>query len=214
MKNQWNHFLTSVLGQASNHYLWLQSLSYLEYIGYRKMVKALGYDQLMSQSVQTHLSDEIEHSLLFKNQLKQLFSKDTQLKLGAVQKLQSIAENYFQSLDSAVEECVQKKYGDVPFLSYLETSLIIEKRAMQVYPSYQAQLAESSLKQTVLKVIRDEADHLKNLDRTLHQYPLLNQSQSQLTEIESQLFNHFLLEMSELSATPSEQLFEQFDPLS
>lgn len=166
----WTQFLAETLNEEVRHYLWLRSLSYLEYIGYRKMVKALQYQEV-NRGVYRHLSDEIQHSYL----LKELAEKSFEGRFFHVpleDKYIQCAESYFQDIDQAVHDWVAGLgQGERPFLCYLLTSYLIEKRAMVVYPQYYAQAPENSFKLILQKIIKDEREHLNYLQDHLTQLP-------------------------------------------
>lgn len=155
----WKNFLSEVVVDPSSHYLWLRSLSYLEYIGYRKIVKALSYEKV-SREVFHHLSDEIRHSYM----LKELADKISVEEEIFGQDFVNMAEGYFQDLDAEVDRWVkdQLKMQDA-FLCYLITSYLIELRAMIVYPCYYQKLQTNGERAVIQQIIKDEKEHLNYL---------------------------------------------------
>lgn len=170
-ENQICHlFFEQATSTKTNHYLWLRSLSYLEYIGYRKMVKALGYDEV-NRGVFHHLSDEIRHSFMLR-ELAEKKIQDTALSIEFSDELQLCAENYFQNLDQFIDDTVEEFQGEPnSFLCYLLVSYIIEKRAMKVYPQYLEYLSELDDKHIIQKIINDEKEHLHYLEKKLQLMP-------------------------------------------
>ena len=77
----WKALLDQVISVPAKHYLWLRSLSYLEYIGYRKMVKALGYDEV-NRGVFRHLSDEIRHSYMLRELAEKVLRGYTSVRIS------------------------------------------------------------------------------------------------------------------------------------
>ena len=188
-------FLEEVIPSEEKHYVWLRSLSYLEYIGYRKMVKALRYEKV-NRGVYHHLTDEIQHSFM----LRELADK----KLGGLKsepnfgtEHQEMAENYFQDIDSFVEDWLQRMIqAKNPFLCYLLVSYVVEKRAMQVYPQYFHQLGERAFKYTIQKIIQDEAEHLSYLEGKLREFPALGEANlTELFDFEEGRFVEFLRDL-------------------
>ena len=93
-----------------------------------------------------------------------------------------------------------------PFLNYLWVSYIVEKRAMQVYPSYFSELKEGPMRVLVQKVIKDESEHLSHLTGHLSSLKLpMPLDQMALPEFESKLFKNYLDQMLDV--------FEQKDSL-
>jgi len=192
---EWKSFLDDVVASEERHYLWLRSLSYLEYIGYRKMVKALGYDKV-NKGVYRHLTDEIQHSFMLRELAEKSFGR--QFKAEAFDReYQVIAEDYFQKVDAEIDERVRRLTAmKSPFLCYLLTSYIIEKRAMQVYPHYFSRLGEAPFKVIVQKIIKDESEHLAYLEGKMALWPEFGDEQSaELLAFEATCFSDYLQKM-------------------
>lgn len=191
-ENDWRIFLDEVIQSSHKHYLWLRSLSYLEFIGYRKMVKSLGYLGVEKGSFH-HLHDEIQHSFLLKEVAEKSFVEPEIRELFGHSFIE-IAENYFQSLDGAIQNWVKIQLGkDSPYLCYMLTSYLVEKRAMKIYPAYYHRLKETPLKFTLQKIIKDEREHLNYLEEKICQYPELEAiHQSALWDFEEDCFSRFI----------------------
>lgn len=174
------------------HYLWLRSLSYLEYIGYRKIVKSLGYEE-MGKGTYHHLSDEIRHSYMLKELAENCFEK-RYFHAFFDPSFIDIAETYFQAIDGAVNEWIVGRDGqERPYLCYMFVSYLIEKRAMVVYPEYFSCLQDREAKLIIQKIINDEKDHLSYLEDRLATLPeTLDFKSSPVWEFEDRCFNKFL----------------------
>ncbi len=192
---EWSHFLEKVLASDLNHYLWLRSISYLEYIGYRKMVKAVPYQEV-EQGVFRHLSDEIQHSFMLKEMAQKTFEQ-IQVSQSTLDELVEISEEYFQGIDQMANEWVSRVLGKEDRLScYVWVSYMIEKRAMQVYSSYLSRIVHTPLKTMIQKIIRDESEHLNYLENQIPQLPeALSPEHSPLLESEKPFFDQFLNRM-------------------
>lgn len=167
---KWTRFLQDILNSEAAQYHWIRSLSYLEYIGYRKMVKALGYGG-MGQDVYHHLTDEIRHSYMLKELAGRIFDGKFQ-HVPFEKDLVALAESYFHDVDEAVHQWVLASSGEErPFLCYLLTSYVIERRAMTVYPSYFTHTQEADAKIILQKIIKDEREHLSYLENCLASLP-------------------------------------------
>jgi hypothetical protein len=193
----WVSFLDEVLSSDSKHYLWLKTLSYLEYIGYRKMVKAIPYTSV-DQEVFHHLSDEIQHSFMLKELAHKSFGGQS-FSDEALKQFANIAEAYFQGIDSHIHDWVLETTGEEnPFLTYMWVSYIVEKRAMKVYPQYFSKLTQSPLKIVLQKIIKDESQHLSYLEKMIEHFSFsLNLKESTLFEFEEGCFNSFLQQMKQ-----------------
>jgi hypothetical protein len=189
-------FLEDIVSFPQKNYLWLRLLSYLEYIGYRKMVKALNY-QDVQKGVFHHLTDEIRHSFM----LRELAEKTPGSESCAhsdLESLQQIGEDYFQALDAEVHDWVSLQTGgENPYLCYLLTSYLIECRAMKVYPLYFSRLNEAPAKYVIQQIIRDESEHLHYLQEKMGFLEELATLQaSELQVCERRLFGQLLSELS------------------
>jgi len=187
-------FLDQVTQNPSQHHLWLRALSYLEYIGYRKMVKAVPYAKV-STGVYHHLTDEIQHSFMLREIADKQFG--IALPMEQVASLVGIAEGYFQGLDSQVNDWIREGLGrEDPYASYVWVSYTIEKRAMKVYPQYLSKLSNQPLKLVIQKIIKDEADHLSYLEGVIGQFPEeISLKNAPVLQIEEKCFGGFLNEM-------------------
>jgi bacterioferritin (cytochrome b1) len=195
----WHQFLQEILASEAAHYHWLRSLSYLEYIGYRKMVKALDYGE-MNQGVYHHLTDEIRHSYMLKELARKVHDGKFQ-HVPFEKELVAMAESYFHDIDMAVHHWVVASSGEErPFLCYLLTSYLIEKRAMSVYPSYFNHIQEGDAKVIIQKIIKDEKEHLNYLENHLAALPEKSAfDQSALWQYESGRFHEYLNQIRQFS---------------
>jgi long-chain fatty aldehyde decarbonylase len=191
----WGSFLDEVTSSGYKHYLWLRSLSYLEYIGYRKMVKALDYHDV-HKGVFRHLTDEIRHSFMLKELAEKVFIGDVSKNLS-LQEIKAIAEDYFQGIDAAVHRWVfDLTAQENPYLCYILTSYLVEIRAMKVYPQYFSHLNEAPAKYIIQQIIKDESEHLSYLEDRLPLLPEFSSfKNSHLAEHEARGFLEFVKDM-------------------
>ncbi len=185
-------FLDDIFSSAPRHYHWLKSLSYLEFIGYRKMVKAVPFSEV-NHGVYHHLSDEIQHSFMFR-ELAEKISEGSSLSPESLSSITRIAEAYFQTVDEKTDQIVRETLGvENPYLCYLGVSYLVEKRAMKVYPSYFGKASNSSLKHVVQKVIKDESEHLAYLEGYINRFPGTGFLKDNLLfEVEEECFGRYL----------------------
>lgn len=195
-------FIEEVTGSPRKNYLWLRLLSYMEYIGYRKMVKALDYQEV-HKGVFHHLTDEIRHSFMLK-ELAEKSGGAVSLEVNELQELRQLGEEYFQSLDREVQCWVSQRSGaENPYLCYLLTSYLIEVRAMKVYPAYFASLSDAPAKYIVQQIIRDESEHLNYLQDRMRFIDLFSGlNESSLFLVEQSLFEDLLRGLSAQWSVP------------
>lgn len=188
----WKKQIIQFIKIPEMHYLWLKSLSYLEYIGYRKMIKSLP-QPITSNPVFQHLSDEIRHSFVFQK-LSEKLSESITVLPSFESPLIAVAETYFQGLDAKIEEWVVANFSSKqPEYCYMLTSYVIERRALEVYPFYHAQLEEGTAKSMVLQVIKDEREHLDSLETRFEKIPQLKKiKDAEIWALENILFNQYI----------------------
>ena len=149
-----SRFLERLIHDKHLHGLWLNTLSFLEYMGSRKIAKALPQEKF-NEVLLKHLSEEVRHSLYFKKQAHRVSSQNygfhkQELLAGAEARI------YFQNLDEKSKELAK---GHI-FLNYLLTTWIIEKRAVQVYTLYSQILHKSQSPFSLKPVLQEEKEHL------------------------------------------------------
>jgi rubrerythrin len=195
--NSFSPFLTEILSAPSRHYHWLKSLSYLEYIGYRKMVKAVPYSEV-NQGVYHHLNDEIQHSFMLRELAEKSLGENS-LTSEALKAMTQIAEDYFQGIDARAHRDVVEVLGtENPYLCYLGVSYAVEKRAMKVYPHYFSKLSQPSLKHVVQKIIKDESEHLSYLEGIINRFPPIEfLRDTSFLKAEEEHFNRYLEAMNQ-----------------
>jgi rubrerythrin len=170
------------------HGLFLNTLSLLEFAGARKIIKS---QKAESQSMEllSHAAEEIRHARVMKSMaLKMcpdLATYEPKHLLSG-----SAAWDYIQSVDSGVERELETPQ---PLLNYLYTTLIIEERAMEVYPLYAPILAELGFTQALKGLIAEEENHLKLTREAIVQGdPLSSQRLPRLYSLEQEAFSKFM----------------------
>ena len=157
LESRTSRFLETVISHKNLHGLWLNTLSFLEYMGTRKIAKAL-CQEIFNETLLDHLNEEARHSLYFKKLARRVASQ----KYG-FQKQELLAgpqvRAYFQNLDEMAEKISQKQ----PFLNYLLTTWTIEKRAVLVYNTYNCLLRQKKFSFSLNPVLQDEKNHLHNV---------------------------------------------------
>jgi rubrerythrin len=148
-------------------------LSYLEYIGSRKIFKTQEQG-VLNEAILRHASDEARHALILKTMIERLTPGENsgydpkELLCGYS------AYRYFQSLDSIVKKTLQNRkaeFKNFAYACYVYVSHIIEIRANWMYAIYAECLDEKKSTVSVTAIINDEKNHLsdteliiKNLD--------------------------------------------------
>jgi hypothetical protein len=181
--------LKAIGNRASVHSLFLNTLSLLEYIGCRKILKSQQEDSV-SEELLSHALEEIHHAKL----LKTLALKLSEGLLTSYQTQHLLCGHegraYFQTVDYAVEAAFEKKDKR---MNYLLTTFLIEERALKVYPIYSEYLTSLGYSNRLKSLVKDEHRHFKTVSEELNNSRKDYKSViAPLAEIETIAFNRFL----------------------
>jgi hypothetical protein len=164
MPDPLNQIISTVISSPALHAKWLNTFSYLEYIGFRKIVKSQNATGLSTETL-SHAVEEGRHALKLKKLAVKIGGKDfdnyDEHTLLCVRE----ATNYFQTLDRSCEKALE----DIPLeqrprFVYLWVTWLVEKRALLVYELYQAtNPGPGSLR----SLLAEEENHLQAVESEL-----------------------------------------------
>ena len=182
--------LERVITQDSLHARWLNTLSYLEYIGTRKILKSLP-SAILNKAFLEHIQEESRHSLFFKALAEKISGtekgyKEHELIAGIA------AKNYFKQVD---HYSVKFSFSN-PLVSYLYTTYVVEQRALAVYSFYQDLLKKSKKPFSIQAVLNDEKEHLDFvIQRLKGMDPLWQKNLDEISHFEHQKYFSLLVEV-------------------
>lgn len=144
MSNNLEELIPVIISSPDLHARWLNTFSYMEYIGFRKIVKSQDTSGLSAETL-AHAVEEGRHALKLKKLALKIggskfdrYEADTLL-------CQSEAEYYFQALDRHCESNLMSyEKNQKSRLTYLYVTWLVEIRALNVYKMYQAQLPKKT----------------------------------------------------------------------
>ena len=157
------HILEKIISCQKLHGRWLNTLSFLEYIGTRKILKSLPAD-ILDETLLSHIAEEAFHSLFFKKLARKLTANNYSFKEEEMLTPKE-CESYFQQLDQKAELISNGK----PELNYLYTTWIVETRAVNVYSLYNKILKEKQFSFTLNPILKDEEKHLMQVKHFIQQ---------------------------------------------
>jgi len=199
MNSNLHSLMRILVGNSELHARWLNTLSYLEYIGFRKIVKSQVADVLDLNTL-GHAVEEGRHALL----LKKLAVKKGGLQFNtyAAERLLCGEEagEYFQALDRACECHLASDSTSKPVarLMYLYVTWLIELRALSVYGIYQESLTERGMQPPLNSLLGEEDRHLAEVEMELLKLdPSFTDRSKELRAIEEKLSQKFILAMSQ-----------------
>ncbi len=141
----------------------LNTLSMLEYIGARKILKSQP-EESMSLMLLTHAAEELRHAKALKG-LAERLGGTSGMGYGANETLCGAeARAYFQTLDDRVAEQVGAQSMR---LAYLYETLLIEERALAVYPKLMEAFRSPWVMAAGRGILAEEDRHLEEIQREL-----------------------------------------------
>jgi hypothetical protein len=198
---QFQGFLQEISQHPLLHGRFLNTLSFLEYIGSRKILKSQRAESIHFE-ILSHVAEEIRHAQTFKKLSLKVsggvtssYSQD-HLFCGAE------AGAYFQTIDQSAAQSLGQPD---PWTNYLLTTLLIEERANQIYPFYEEILARVGHHGYLKTIVREENSHLQDITTEIQKHhPLTPALLNQLRILEDQAFTRFTRSLTrELARTLS-----------
>lgn len=170
---EFHHLLKKIVQEGSTHAKWLNTLSFMENAGARKISKC-EHPTLVSQIQLKHAAEEHRHAYYLKKQIGKI---DPELckTYESTELLAPIATSqYLHSLDVKACRYLQKAFNldktDIKYAAYLFVTYAIEVRADELYPVYQEALTEASSKIMVKSIILEEEGHLEEMINQLNEF--------------------------------------------
>lgn len=184
--------LTTITDSPELHAKWLNTLSFLENCGARK-IAACEHPTLVREEVLKHASEEFRHAHYLKRQINRVSSTSMStytlpFLLGGTATL-----HYLTALDLKTSRYL--KGQSLPSLkeaAYLLVTYAIEKRADELYPIYDAILRKRGSRITVKSILLEEKGHLEEMKEGLNQLPSGWIHASHISLIESNLCKKWL----------------------
>jgi hypothetical protein len=152
-------FIKQAMGDNDSHARWLNSLSYLEYRGSRKIMRALQSTD-MDDEILAHALEEVRHALFFKRLAIKVGGAKFRHYRGPTLLAEAAIKHYFFVLDQAAAERVAGLGGEVRAIVYRVVTWLIEERALKVYKEYETLLQQQAVSFSLKPVLMDEDRHL------------------------------------------------------
>jgi hypothetical protein len=152
---------------------WVDLLSQLEYVGCRKILKAVPFEKV-DREVLRHVAEEASHAFLLKSLVPWEDRRET--------RFSAIGWRYFQSIDarvSAGQDDIARCYPAV--------SWAVEQRVLRVYPAYARKTLSSDVKRALSTILAQEKRHHDVFERLT----IGETSPDAILEIEAQCWDAF-----------------------
>lgn len=154
--------LARLIHHPGRHARFLNTLSLLEYIGVRKILKSQPAETL-SAGMLEHVLEEARHAYVLKQLALRVGGEAVATYAAPALLCGEEARRYIQTLDRSAEIDLKESRlpaGGAPAVNYLYTTLLIEERAGAVYPLYEPLLAQVGLGGILAGIVREEEGHL------------------------------------------------------
>ncbi len=166
----------------------LNTLSLLEYIGARKILKSQLQENI-DEKILAHATEELRHAHVLKKAAQKLTPGFCKSFLPNELLCGTDATHYFQVIDQAVQ---QQLINNNPMQAYLYTTFLIETRAIEFYTVFEATLAELN-KPTIFRgIIAEENNHLSEIINCLTKDITFANNMYILSAIEQKEFMNFM----------------------
>jgi len=178
-----------IAAEPSRHARFLNTISMLEYIGARKIMKSQRAEEF-DMELLTHVSEETKHAWLVKRLAQQIHKESVETYAHEHLLCGKQAEAYIQDLDDAAEKALENATdpsngSSLGWLNYLYTSLLIEERADVFYAAYLGVLEEMGMPSVLKAIIKDETKHLAQMAQLIRKVdPDADERLSMLREVE------------------------------
>jgi hypothetical protein len=163
LQERFDVLVARVVAEPQLHARWLNTFSFLEYVGFRKIVKSQRAEAL-SGEVLAHALEEGRHALSLKKLAMKIGGKAFDSYKPDALLCGEAAENYFQTLDHACDEALSDQSEEVrAALVYLYVTWLVEIRALDVYTHYRKALAAMPGVQALDGLLAEEEQHLSRV---------------------------------------------------
>lgn len=173
----------SLIKQPLLHARWLNTLSFLENCGARK-IAAYEHPTLVKKEVLKHAAEEFRHALHFKRQIGRLnlpIPDDYRNILGGF-----YTRRYLDRLELQICRLLPDREH-----AYHHVTYAIEKRAERLYPEYEKALKIARCRVSVRSIILEEEGHLAEMEAHIPS----SRIRKALCAIEHALYNEWMHSM-------------------
>ncbi|MBS0622028.1 MAG: hypothetical protein JSR80_03610 [Verrucomicrobia bacterium] len=175
------------------HGRWINTLSYLENCGARK-IASCEHPTLVREEMLKHAAEEFRHAFYLKKQLPRIDQHYEDYRLSSLLGGWS-ACHYLNTLDlhtSRYLKILGMGLSEIKQLAYLLVTYAIELRAGELYPIYQSILREQRSKIQVQSVLLEEKEHLKEMEDELRRVTSAPIYVEKICAFEAHLFKRWL----------------------
>jgi hypothetical protein len=157
------NILKAIVAEPALHARWLETLSYLENSGAKKLINYQG-DKKVSSSLLQHTFEEAGHAFFFKDKIRLIQSND---KIEVDLLASAYTKRYLNIVDLFIARCLKRDVSIHKEITreanYYLCSYVVELRACALYKSYDAELRSNSMPFRLKSIISEEVSHLSQM---------------------------------------------------
>jgi hypothetical protein len=198
-------FISLVIADPQLHARWVNTFSFLEYVGFRKIVKSQRAETL-SAEVLAHALEEGRHAMSLKKLALKIGGKAFDSYAPEALLCGEEAEGYFQTLDHTCDEALQDQGEEQrAALVYLYVTWLVEIRALEVYSIYGKAVASFGGAQGLEGLLAEETQHLSRVAQQLEKHdPNFAERSKAFSALEATLFEKILSAFEAEVANPAQ----------
>jgi hypothetical protein len=187
--------LSHIVASDPLHARWLNTVSYLENCGARK-IAACEHPTLVKEEMLKHASEEFRHAHYLKSQIERVSS--TPIPDYSLPNLigGTASMHYLTALDLKTSRYLSQTIGlsksALRAVAYLLVTYAIEVRAEEFYPVYDQVLRQHGSKVAVKSILLEEKEHLAEMREGLNQLPSGFIYAEKICAMESELYDKWL----------------------
>lgn len=199
--------LENIVNNNTLHAKWLNTLSYMENAGAKK-ISASEHKEQVNLIILKHAAEEHRHAYYLKKQLDKLEGGLCKTYTNDELLTPNQTKFYLNALDVAVCRYLKKHFDlsgyALKFAAYLFVTYAIEVRADELYPIYQEVLTNVKSKVNVKSIILEEEGHLEEMLKQLKEFsPDWEEHAKEVIKIEQEMFDNWMQNLS-VMLKPSE----------
>lgn len=192
--------LTNIVNDNVLHSKWLNTLSYMENAGAKK-ISASEHKEEVTLLILKHAAEEHRHAYYLKKQLAKLDENLCRTYTNAELLAPNHTKYYLNTLDVQVCRYLKDHFKlagyELKFAAYLFVTYAIEVRADELYPIYQEVLTAKESRVTVKSIILEEEGHLEEMLNQLKEFsPDWEKHAQEIIQIEQKMFNDWMLSLA------------------
>lgn len=190
--------LTKIVASHEIHAKWLNTLSYLENCGARK-IAACEHPTLVKEEMLKHAAEEFRHAHHLKRQIEKVSHKPMDTYCRAFILGETASLHYLTVLDLKASRYLKKlglTKNAIKEAAYLLVTYAIELRADELYRIYHDVLRKNGSKVAVKSILLEEKEHLNEMIEGLHQLPSGFMHAERICAFEGELCREWILSIN------------------